>query len=37
MGSPLNRMMYAAKFSEPNILLSSQIGSGSKILYDRDP
>jgi len=37
VGSPLNRMMYAAKFSEPNILLSSQIGSGSKILYDRDP
>jgi uncharacterized membrane protein (UPF0182 family) len=37
VGSPLNRLMYAAKFSEPNIVLSSQIGSGSKILYDRDP
>lgn len=37
VGSPLNRLMYAAKFSEPNILLSSLIGSGSKILYDRDP
>ncbi len=37
VGSPLNRMMFAAKFSEPNILLSSLIGQGSKILYDRDP
>lgn len=37
VGSPLNRMMYAAKFSEPNILLSSLIGPDSKILYDRDP
>jgi len=37
VGSPLNRLMYAAKFSEPNILLSSLIGPESKILYDRDP
>lgn len=37
VGSPLNRVMYAAKFSEPNILLSSLIGPDSKILYDRDP
>ena len=37
VGSPLNRLMYAAKFSEPNIVLSSLIGPGSKILYDRDP
>ncbi|HQR78848.1 MAG TPA: UPF0182 family protein, partial [Actinomycetota bacterium] len=37
VGSPLNRMMFAAKFSEPNILLSSLIGPDSKILYDRDP
>ena len=37
VGSPLNRLMYAAKFSEPNILLSSLIGPDSKILYDRDP
>ncbi len=37
VGSPLNRVMFAAKFSEPNILLSSLIGPESKILYDRDP
>jgi len=37
VGSPLNRLMYAAKFSEPNIVLSSLIGPDSKILYDRDP
>lgn len=37
VGSPLNRLVYAAKFSEPNILLSSLIGRNSKILYDRDP
>jgi len=37
VGSPLHRLMFAAKFSEPNILLSSLIGADSKILYDRDP
>lgn len=37
VGSPLNRLSYAVKFSEPNILLSSLIGPESKILYTRDP
>ena len=37
MGSPLNRLLYAIKFRELNILLSGAINSNSKILYDRDP
>ena len=37
MGSPLNRLLYAIKFRELNILLSGAINSYSKILYDRQP
>jgi uncharacterized protein len=37
VGSPLNRLLYAVKFRELNILLSGAINSHSKILYVRDP
>ena len=37
IGSTLNRLLYAVKFRELNILLSSAINSDSKILYDRQP
>ena len=37
VGSPLNRLLYAIKFRELNILLSGAINSDSKILYDQQP
>jgi uncharacterized membrane protein (UPF0182 family) len=37
IGSPLNRLLYAVKFRELNILLSGAINGDSKILYDRQP
>jgi uncharacterized membrane protein (UPF0182 family) len=37
VGSPLDRLLYAVKFRELNILLSGAINSHSQILYDRDP
>jgi uncharacterized protein len=37
VGSPLNRLLYAIKFRELNILLSGAINNNSKILYVRDP
>jgi uncharacterized protein len=37
VGSPLNRLLYAIKFRELNILLSGAINSHSKVLYVRDP
>ena len=37
VGSPLDRLLYAIKFRELNILLSGAINSNSKILYDREP
>ena len=37
VGSPLNRVLYAVKFRELNILLSGAINGYSKILYDREP
>ena len=37
VGSPLNRVLYAVKFRELNILLSGAINGYSKILYDRQP
>jgi uncharacterized membrane protein (UPF0182 family) len=37
VGSPLNRVLYAIKFRELNILLSGAINGYSKILYDREP
>ena len=37
IGSPLNRLLYAIKFREVNILLSGAIDGNSKIMYIRDP
>ncbi|HEV2781395.1 MAG TPA: UPF0182 family protein [Actinophytocola sp.] len=33
----LNRLVFAAHYGERNILFSSAIGDGSKIMYNRDP
>ena len=37
MGTAFRRAMFAIKFQDPNIMLSSLINSDSKILWDRDP
>ena len=37
VGGLLNKLLYAIKFSEPNIVLSSRVNSNSRILYDRTP
>ncbi|HEY7146706.1 MAG TPA: UPF0182 family protein [Streptosporangiaceae bacterium] len=37
VGSLLNRLLYAIKFREVNILLSGAINGNSKIMYVRDP
>lgn len=37
VGSWWNRLLYAAKFADVNILLSDRVNSDSKIIYDRTP
>ncbi|MBB2913575.1 hypothetical protein FHS43_004879 [Streptosporangium becharense] len=37
VGSFFNRLLYAAKYSEINLLLSGDINDQSKILYERNP
>jgi uncharacterized protein len=37
VGGLFNKLMYAIKFSEPNIVLSNRVNENSKILYDRAP
>ncbi|MFD4366373.1 UPF0182 family protein [Rhodococcus sp. NPDC058521] len=37
IGNWFNRLAFAAKYAERNILFSSAIGSDSKIIYNRDP
>ena len=37
IGSFINKVLYATKFQEGNILLSDRVTSSSKILYDRHP
>ncbi|HET9858476.1 MAG TPA: UPF0182 family protein, partial [Nocardioidaceae bacterium] len=37
IGGLLNKLLYAVKFSEPNIVLSNRVNENSKILYDREP
>ncbi|WP_326635402.1 UPF0182 family protein [Nonomuraea fuscirosea] len=37
VGSFVNRLVYAAKYSEANIVLSGDINDNSKILYVRNP
>jgi uncharacterized protein len=37
VGSWLRQLTYAVKFHDANFILSNQVGSGSKLLYLRDP
>jgi uncharacterized protein len=37
VGSLFNRLLYAVKYSEPNMLLSGSVNDKSRILYHRDP
>lgn len=37
VGSAINRLLFAVKFQEPNILLSGLINDKSRIMWDRDP
>jgi uncharacterized membrane protein (UPF0182 family) len=37
VGSLVNKLLYATKFQEGNILLSNRINEESRILYDRHP
>jgi uncharacterized membrane protein (UPF0182 family) len=37
VGSFFNKVLYAVKFGDPNMVLSSRVNSNSKILYDRSP
>lgn len=37
VGGLFNKLLYAVKFGEPNIVLSSRVNKNSRILYDRSP
>jgi uncharacterized membrane protein (UPF0182 family) len=37
IGSTFNRLLYAIKFREQNILLSDALNADSRIMYDRNP
>ncbi|HEY5822632.1 MAG TPA: UPF0182 family protein [Propionibacteriaceae bacterium] len=37
IGNLWNRLLYAAKFADVNLLLSERVNSASKIIYDRTP
>ena len=37
VGNWLNRVLFAVKFRDPNIVISSYVNQDSQILYDRDP
>ncbi|CAM3540084.1 UPF0182 family membrane protein [Nocardioides zeicaulis] len=37
IGGLFHQLLYAVKYSEPNLLLSSRVHDNSKILYDRNP
>ena len=37
IGSAFRKLLYAIKFQDQNLLLSNQVNSQSKILYDRKP
>ena len=37
VGNWFNRILYAIKFRDPNIVISNYVNSHSQILYDRDP
>jgi len=37
IGNIVDQALYALKFGEPNLVLSSRVNEDSEILYDRDP
>ncbi len=37
IGGTLNKLLFAARFGEPNFLLSEQITENSRVLYNRTP
>ena len=37
VGNMFNKLLFATRFQDPNIVLSSLVNSESKILFDRDP
>ena len=37
VSNPFNRLLYATRFAEMNILFSQEVRPDSQILYDRDP
>ncbi|MDP4013108.1 MAG: UPF0182 family protein [Candidatus Nanopelagicales bacterium] len=37
MGGLFNRLVFATKFQDPNILLSDLVNEDSRVLWDRDP
>jgi len=37
VGNLFNKLLYAIKFGEPNLVLSDRVHENSRILYDRDP
>lgn len=37
IGSTLNKLLFAARFGEPNIFLSEQVTDSSRILFNREP
>lgn len=37
VGSLFNKLLYAVKLGDPNMVLSSRVNENSKILYDRSP
>ncbi len=37
VGNTLNKLLFAARFGEPNIFLSEQVTDSSRILFNRDP
>ena len=37
VGGLFNKLLYAVKFGEPNIVLSNRVNPDSRILYNRDP
>ncbi|MFZ2503613.1 MAG: UPF0182 family protein [Nocardioides sp.] len=37
VGNPLNKLLYAVKFTDEKLLLSGRVHENSKILYDRSP
>ena len=37
IGGLFNKLLYAVRFSEPNLVLSSRVNEESKIIYERNP